>query len=167
MLQTTPTPPKKLPSLTDSRHLLTMLFGNDTVCGLRKNPLTPNECVIVASYVDNEGQVKRLLACDLDFANSAGAALSAIPPASAKNATKSGKIAENVLENLSEVMNVAVNLFIESFGSRLELAAVALKADLTPEVVAALSSPQRVKFDVTIPKYDLGRIDLIAVQVSD
>lgn len=164
MLQTTSaTPPKKLPTLVDSRHLLTMLFGNDTVCGLRKNPLTPDQCAIVATYVDKEGAVKRILAGDLDFANCAGAALSAIPPASAKNATKSGQVAENVIENLSEVMNVAVNLFIESFGGRLELASVSLKADLTPEVVAALSSAQRVKFDVTIPKYDLGRIDLIAV----
>jgi hypothetical protein len=163
MMQTTPTPPKKLPTLVDSRHLLTMLFGNDTVCGLRRTPLTPDECAFVATYVDNEGALKRLLVCDLDFANSAGAALSAIPPASAKNATKAGKVAENVVENLSEVMNVAVNLFIESFGSRLELASVSLRADLAPDVVAALSSAQRVKFEITIPKYDMGRVDLIAV----
>ena len=163
MLQTTPIVPKKLPTLTDSRHLLTMLFGNDTVCGLRKVPLTPEECAIVAAYTDNEGVIKRLLACDLDFANCAGAALSAIPPVQAKNATKAGKIAENVIENLSEVMNVAVNLFIDSFGARLELASVSLRADFSPEVLAALSSAQRVKFDITIPKYDLGRVDLIAV----
>lgn len=161
---TSPPTAKRLPSLIDCKRLLVMLFGEDTVCKLRKDPLPTKDCVIVASYRDNSGTVRRLLVCDLAFANSAGASLSAIPPAAANKATKSGKLAENVLENLSEVMNIAVNMLIESFGSRLELASVSRLNDLTPEIQAALKSVQRAKIDIAIPRYEPGRMDLIAVE---
>ena len=166
MINTAPTTPvaaKRLPGLIDSKRLLTMLFGNDTVCTLRKVGIPAEECVVVASYHDNAGTLQRLVTCDLAFANSAGAALSAIPAASANSATKSGKMAENVLENLFEVMNIAVNLLNESFGARLELSSVSKLADLPPETLAALNSPQRAKIDVAIPKYEQGRLDLISV----
>ncbi len=163
MLNTTKPVAKKLPGLIDSKHLLTMLFGPDTVCTLRKVALAPADCVIVASYHDNNGALQRLVTCDLAFVNSAGAALSAIPPAAANNATKAKRIADNVLDNLSEVMNIAVNMLIESFGARLELASVSRIAEVTPAVLAALSADQRVKIDVTIPRYDMGRLDLISV----
>ena len=155
---------KKLPGLIDSKHLLTMLFGTDTVCTQRKEPISVENCVIVASYQDNEGKLQRLIACDLAFANSAGAALSAIPAAAANRETKAGRFAENILDNLSEVMNIAVNLLNESFGARLELSSVSQSSGLTPEVLNALKSSQKVKIDVTIPRYELGRIDLIAVE---
>ena len=163
MLNSTKPVQKKLPGMIDSKRLLTMLFGEETVCTLRKTPLTQAECAIVATYQDNSRAVKRLVVCDLAFVNSAGAALSAIPAAAANNATKSGKMAENVFENLSEVMNIVVNLLTESFGARLELASVSPVSNLTPEVLAVLTSEQRVKIDVTIPNYALGRIDLVAV----
>ena len=140
-----------------------MLFGSDTVCSLRKVAIPPQECAVVASYTDNEGVVKRLLTCDLAFANSAGASLSAIPAPAAISASKAGRLAENVVENLYEVMNIAVNLLIDSFGARLELASVSRLSELTPELLAALKSDQRVKLDVSIPRYELGRLDLIAV----
>lgn len=140
-----------------------MLFGADTVCKPRKAAIPSSDCVIVASYFDNSGVVHRLVACDLAFANSAGAALSAIPPSVANNATKAGQLADNVIDNLSEVMNIAVNLLVESFGSRLELASMSLLSNLTPETLAALMSDQRVKIDVAIPRYELGRLDLIGL----
>ena len=156
-------PPRRLPSVREAVPLLTMLFGTDIDCKPRKEPLAAKDCMVVATYSDNTGKIQRLLACDLAFANSAGAALSAIPPAAANNATKAGKLADNVVENLSEVMNVAVNLLIESFGSRLELISVLNVADATPQTIAALSSAQRVKIDITIPRYDVGRLDIISV----
>lgn len=163
MLTTTPAPAKKLPALIDARHLLTMLFGSETVCSLRKEPIPLARCVVVAAYKDNEGKVQRLLACDLPFANSAGAALSAIPPAVANRETKSGRFAENVIENLTEVMNIAVNLLNESFGARLELACMSQPPEFTPEILAGLKSTVKVKIDVAIPRYEVGQIDLIAV----
>ena len=162
MLNSIPTP-KRLPGLIDSKRLLTMLFGGDTECKSRKLAIPTSECIIVASYHDNCGGLQRLVTCDLAFANSAGAALSAIPPVVANNATKAGRLADNVIENLSEVMNIIANLLVESFGTRLELATVSLPNDLTPKMLIALTSDHRVKIDVTIARYDLGRLDLIAI----
>ncbi|WP_010582848.1 hypothetical protein [Schlesneria paludicola] len=167
MLNTSPIAPvaaKRLPGLIDSKRLLTMLFGTDTVCTLRKAGIPAEECVVVASYHDNAGNLQRLVTCDLAFANSAGAALSAIPAATANAATKAGRMAENVFENLIEVMNIAVNLLNESFGARLELSSVSKLSDLAPETLAALNATQRAKIDVAIPKYEAGRLDLISVE---
>ncbi len=83
---------------------------------------------------------------------------------SANKETKAGRFAENVLENLSEVMNIAVNLLTESFGSRLEFSSMSKLSDLSPEILSALKSTQKVKIDVAIPRYESGRIDLIAVE---
>lgn len=154
-------PNKKLPGLIDSKHVLTMLFGADTVCTLRKAPIPFEDCCIATSYRDNRGVVRRLVICDLAFANSAGASLSAIPPAVSNNATKAGRLADNVFENLTEVMNIAVNLLTESFGARLELASVSLSSNVAPGALAAMASDQRVKIDVAIPRYEIGRLDLI------
>ena len=154
---------KKLPGLIQTTHLLKMLFGHDTVCKSRTAPLSSRDYAIVASYIDNEGVIKRLLACDLAFANSAGAALSAIPSSAASSATRAGTVADNILDNLSEVMNVAVNLFTDSFGGRLELQSVLRVVDLSSETQAALLSDHRVKVEVAIPKYDIGKVDLISV----
>ena len=154
---------KKLPSLRDATPLLAMLYGAEIVCKPRKAAIPSQDCVIVASYHDNNRVIQRLVTCDLAFANSAGAALSAIPPAVANNATKAGRLDDNVIENLTEVMNIFVNLLVESFGTRLELVSVSLLSNFTPETLAALTSDQRVKIDVTIPRYELGRLDLIEV----
>ena len=153
----------KLPGLIESNRLLAMLFGAETVCKLRKAEIPSQDYYIVASYHDSKGIVQRWVICDLAFANSAGASLSAIPPAVSKNATKTGRLADNVIENLTEVMNIAVNLLTESFGARLELASVSLSSDLTPETLAALASDRRVQIDVAIPRYELGRLDLVEV----
>jgi hypothetical protein len=152
-----------LPGLTETTRLFAMLFGQDIVCNQRKESLSLKDCAIVAAYRDNEGAIKRILTCDIAFANSAGAALSAIPAGAANGATKAGEIPENIIGNLSEVMNVAVNLFTESFGGRLELEGVTLTRDLSAEQKSALAAKQRVKIDVAIPRYNPGRVDLIAV----
>jgi hypothetical protein len=140
-----------------------MLFGADTVCKSRTALLTARDYAIVASYNDNDGLIKRLLVCDYSFANYAGAALSAIPLATASSAIKAGTVADNILENLAEVMNVAVNLFIDSFGGRLELESVLRVADLSPETQALLLADNRAKIEVAIPRYGSGRVDLISV----
>ena len=124
-----------LPSLTEVTHLFTMLFGHDTVCKPRKTFLSQTEGAIVASYFDNDGTIKRLLTCDVAFANSAGAALSAIPAGAANSATRDGEVPDNILANLLDVMNVVVvNLFTGKLsGGRLELGSAFRLSDLTPE----------------------------------
>ena len=151
-----------LPSLEEVNGLFAMLFGENTVCKPGKTPLPADAAAIIATYRDNAGAVKRLLACDLPFANSAGAALSMIPVGVVNDATKAGNVPENIFANLQEVMNIAVNLFADSFGERLELAVVARGKDLSPEIRDAMKAGQKTTFDVSIPRYTAGRVSLIA-----
>lgn len=152
-----------LPTLDDVAGLFTMLFGTDTTCKPGKTPLLPDACAIVAEYHDNTGATKRLLTCDLAFANSAGAALSMIPPGAASDAIKAGQVPDNILANLHEVMNIAVNLFADGFDGRLELASVSRIGQLSPEAKAALSSKEHSTIDVAIPRYTAGRVGMIAL----
>lgn len=152
-----------LPTLNDVSGLFTMLFGGDTTCKPGKALLTPEACAIVASYADSTGATKRLVTCDLAFANSAGAALSMIPPGAANDATKAGSVPDNILSNLHEVMNIAVNLFADNFDGRLELASVSRLSELSAEAKAALTSKERTTVDVSIPRYSAGRVGMIAV----
>ncbi len=155
---------KKLPDIADVGRLLAMLFGGETRCQSRRQPLMIADAAILAIYHDSDAKLKRAVICDLAFANSAGAALSLISPGVANGATKAKKLADAALDNLSEVMNVAVNLFTESFGGRLELTQVYNCSSQPEELAKALSSNVRTKVDVTIPRYDLGRVDLIALE---
>lgn len=152
-----------LPSLDAVNKLFTMLFGQGTICKASQTPLGPEACAVVACYRDNNGTTKRLLTCDLAFANSAGAALSMIPPAAANDATKAGHVPDNILANLSEVLNIAINLFTDSFGGRLELAGVSRLSDLPPEAKSALTAKDRATVEVLIPRYAAGQVGLIAV----
>lgn len=152
-----------LPGVSEVSTLFAMLFGSNTACKVSKTPLTLESSVLVATYRDNAGTPRRLLTCDLEFANSAGAALSMIPPAAANDATKAREIPENVLANLHEVLNIAVNLFTETFGGRLELADVRRVAELTPELQSALKSASPATLEIAIPRYAAGRIGLIAL----
>lgn len=93
-------PPKKLPAVRETMPLFAMLFGNNTVCKLRKDSIPTGNCAVVATYRDSTGAIQRLLNCNLAFANSTGAALSAIPSASVKSATNSGRLADTVIAGL-------------------------------------------------------------------
>lgn len=151
-----------LPSLEEVHGLFVMLFGDNTVCKPGKVPMPSDTAAVIASYRDNTGALKRVLACDLSFANSAGAALSMIPMGIVNDATKAGNVPDNIFANLQEVMNIAVNLFADSFGERLELSIVARTKDVAPEIRDAMKAGQKTTFDISIPRYSAGRVSLIA-----
>jgi hypothetical protein len=103
------------------------------------------------------------VACDLGFANSAGASLSMVPLGVVNDATKKGEVPDNILANLHEVMNIAVNLFTTGFSGRLELADVQRAADVDASLKNAIKSGVSTVIDVSIPRYSSGRVSLISL----
>ena len=107
---------------------------------------------VVASYVDDTSAVQRVLVCDLALANSMGAAMSLIPAGVANDATKAGIVAENIQSNLSEVLNICVNLFTENATNRLTFSSLKVCSLEDP----APTLKQSVKYALDIPRYAAG-----------
>ena len=153
-----------LPTLNELKDMCVMLYGHDTRCVSLKAQLPIEECAVISQYRDNDGIVKRILACDLPFGISMGAALSMIPSGAVAQLIQSGQIPENIMANLNEVMNIAVGLFTASFGERLQLDSVLSKAEVTDEIKATLGSGKLPTYEVTISRYPSGRVAWLATQ---
>ena len=143
-----------LPNLTTVEKLMQCLLGNQVEA--RKSAPGPDltKPHVVASYVDDSNAVQRLLICDLALANSMGAAMSMIPSGVANDATKAGIVGENILGNLSEVLNICVNLFTENSSDRLAFKDVRVCSPKDPAPPVA----EAVKYAVDIPRYAGGSL---------
>jgi len=109
---------------------------------------------VVASYVNDANEVQRILVYELGLANSMGAAMSMIPSGVANDATKAGIVADNIQGNLSEVLNICVNLFTENGTDRLTFSNLKVCTPKDP----APAVKQSVKYALDIPRYTGGSL---------
>jgi len=101
----------------------------------------------VATYTNDTGEVRGRILADLRGAAILGAALTQIPMGRVDDACKTGQLPDNLQENLSEVLNISVNLLPGHFSQRLVLKAV----DFQPaddEIEAAKTAAIGLKLDV-------------------
>lgn len=141
-----------LPTLDNVQKLMQCLLGNGVQAKQSVTGPDTAKPYVLASYVDDNDQVRRILTCDLGLANSLGAAISMIPAGLAVDSTKAGSVPDNIKGNLHEVLNVCVNLFTEVSRERLTLKDM----KVCPAGEAAPAVAQSAKFNVAIPKYPGG-----------
>src|SRR6056297_2122539 len=96
------------PTDADVAHLMHSLFGLQVTAAPVKSGSLPFGAI--AEYVDTQGQVAGYIACDLGSACRIAAALTHIPPTRVAEAVLDGSIPATLLENLTEIMNISVNL---------------------------------------------------------
>ncbi len=154
-----------LPEAGVVARTLSGLIGRTATAKAGK-PVLPaaKQPVVVATYVEAGGKLAAALILDLPLAASAGAALVMLPPVVAQEAVKSGKIEDNLAENLHEVLNVWAALFNSQKTPRVALCTVTTAPQL-PEAVAALAKAPggRVDLEVAISGYSSGRISVLVV----
>ncbi len=141
-----------LPNLTTVEKLMQCLLGNQVEARNSAPGPDLNKPHVVATYVDDSNNIQRLLICELGLANSMGAAMSMIPSGVANEATKAGVVGENILGNLSEVMNICVNLFTENSSDRLAFKEIKVCSPKDP----APAVKEVVKYALDIPRYTGG-----------
>ena len=107
----------------------------------------------VATYTDDSDNVHGHIVLDLPAAAILGAALTQIPMGGVEDAISSGKLPDNIRENISEVLNIAVNLFPSHTTLRLVLQGVVFDAEA---VEAAKDLPQVLSVDVSVQRYGDG-----------
>lgn len=99
----------------------------------------------LATYADAEGKVRAQFLLDLPAAAALGAALTQVPAGAVEDAVKSGSLPDNLLDNLKEVFNIAVNVFPAHATERLVLKDVLTEA---PADLGETTWDLNVKLDV-------------------
>ena len=108
-------------------------------------------------------EVVALCFMDMSLSNQAGAALSMIPAGVSAEGASNGTIEDNLLENLSEVLNIGAQWF-SADGERVALGGVSVApSDFPEQVRSILTSPgARGDFEVEIPGYGGGRMTVLS-----
>ncbi len=153
-----------LPDVPLVRDLLGMLFDGLSVKAGPKLDVSPKAGGYFAVYVADDGSPAALCGCDMAFAANSGAALSMLPPAVAKEATKDKELTPVMLANLHEVMNICTRLMLRDDSPHLKLRELCRVAALPAPAAAILGSARgRVDFEIGIAKYGPGVLSVLCL----
>jgi len=146
----------RIPAFSTVAELLTQLLGRTVVVRKAPSPLLmPAPNVITAVYTADDGIPATACVCELALAAYAGAALTAIPPAAAKEALATKCIEPNLLDNFGEILNICSHLFNDISTEHVRLLEVSRGTALGAAVKASASKSE---FLVEIPGYGGGRM---------
>ncbi len=117
---------------------------------------------VVAIYRTDTGTLGATLACDIEFAASAGAALTMIPADVVKECASDGEMTERLRENAHEVLNVAASLFNQPGFDHLVLSEVVLNGQVPEPVSALMAKPvSRTDLEGAIDGYPGGKCSIL------
>jgi hypothetical protein len=153
-----------VPDAAQVKDLLGFLFDGTAVKAAPKLDISPTSGSSLALYVADDGSPVALCACNVAFAANAGAALSMLPLAAAKEAAKNKLLTPAMNDNLREVMNICSRLMLRDGSAHLRLDQV-YPANALPPAAAAIVSAMtgRADFEVTLGKYGIGALSVLAV----
>jgi hypothetical protein len=153
-----------MPDAAKVRGMLGILFDGLEVKPGKKFDLAPASGAWVGLYVGKDNVPLALCAMDAALAGYAGAALSMLPPAVAKDAVKSKDLTDVMVQNLREIMNICSRLVMTDTSPHVRLEEVHPAAKFTAGVNAVISGQQgRVDFELNVPKYGPGTLAVVSV----
>jgi hypothetical protein len=153
-----------VPDAAQVKDLLGFLFDGTAVKAAPKLDISPSSGSFLALYVADDGSPVALAACNIAFAANAGAALSMLPPAAAKEAAKNKLLTPAMNDNLREVMNICSRLMLRDGSPHLRLDHVCLANALPPTATALVSATTgRADFEITLGKYGAGALSILTV----
>lgn len=119
--------------------------------------------VVIGIYKRDDEAVAGLVVMDVPLAANAAAALVLIPPGVAGESARSGKLSENLLENVKELLNVCGRLFVSPGTAHIRMKATCtVPPAAPPEIAGLLAKPNaRLDLELNIPGYAGGRLAVI------
>lgn len=121
---------------------------------------------VTALYSDDEGEPAAACVCEPAVAVCLGAALVRMPAAPALEAVARNDISDNLRDNLSEVLNIAAQLFRpRAARHRIALKSIYLPGQALAEAHADALARQsnRLDLEVDVPGYTKGKMTLTAI----
>lgn len=162
-----PMPAYLLPNAAAMTKTVAMLFGDDAKVSPGK-PLDakPGSGNLIAIYVDDADKPVAAALCDIPFAAYAGCALSMLSAGAAKDAIKTKKLEQTMLDNLYEIMNIVSTDLMDEHTPHLKLGILypdlsKLPADAKALLVAAAKS--HADFIINVPRYGTGGMSLLVI----
>jgi hypothetical protein len=153
-----------IPDAAQVKDLLGMLFDGFAIKPAGKLDVSAASTSYLGVYISDDGAPAALCACNLDFAANAGAALSMLPPAVAKDAIKTKQLTDTMRDNLREVMNICTRLVLKDGSPHLRLQEVYPAKSLpAPAGAVATGAKGRADFEVALGKYGGGVLSLLAL----
>lgn len=154
----------KLPNVGAVEHLLVDLLARPVKCSLVTKPL-PLPPGFYATFRDDTNVIRALAFSDRPFAAFTGAALALIPRGAADDAIRKGVIPPNLLENHSEIVNVASALLnqLNPHTHHVRLGSLHDQPTaLPPEARTMLAKPaSRLDLAAEISGYGTGRFSFL------
>lgn len=152
-----------MPDVAKVKTMLGLLFDGLDVKAGKKFDIVPPSGSWIGLYIGDDGQPVAACAVDAPLAANAGAALSMLPPAVAKDAAKSKELTDVMVANLQEIMNICSRLLMNDTSAHLKLEKLYSSKAMSPELTKVLGSVQgRVDFELNVPKYGAGTLAVIS-----
>jgi hypothetical protein len=149
-----------LPTMEGIAHLIEQLLGRKVGAKVGKPlALGPSAKGYAAVYRSDTGAPAGLVLLDLPLGANIGAALAMVPAAVAGESVRAGKLAENLLDNLREVMNVAGRTFNVEGHSHVKLSEIIACPPALPADLAGLQAKGvGIHLEMTVTGYSGGRL---------
>ena len=152
-----------MPSAEDVGSLLGDLVGRTVTAEASRPRLRRLQQLAIATYATVEHDLVAACLCDLAVAANLGASLAMVPATIANQSLSTGTLSSELLENCTEVLNVA-SRWVNAEGSpRLILGRLVAPRDEVPEDVLHLLEHVgvRVDFHVEIDGYGGGMLSVV------
>ena len=132
---------------------------------MRFHPPAP---FVLATYKSEDGKSAVVCVSDLALASAASAALTVIPPKVAAESVRTGRLSEELAENLHEIFNVCAGLFYRPDAPHFALEGVTVQSKpLSGPLAGAMARPRgRCDFEVSISGYSSGKLSIWAIDVG-
>lgn len=146
----------RIPTATTVKDMLGMVFGEDTESS-EGTPVDPAQAY-VATFVNDDGALVAIGACDTSFGAYAGSALSLIPKPGAQDAIKEGSLPKPMVDNLYEVMNICSRLLMDERTPHLRLSRLLPPGESAAEAAALAEGASAAHLKIDVPRYGAGNV---------
>jgi hypothetical protein len=152
-----------IPDTAKVKQMLGLLFDGLDVKPGKRFEIAPPSGSWIGLYVADDGRPVAACAADVALAANSSAALSMLPPATAKDAAKSKELTEVMIANLHEIMNICSRLLMSDSSAHLKLARVYPSNAMPTELTALLSAARgRGDFELNVPRYGTGTLAVLS-----
>lgn len=155
--------PQVLPELERVEETLVCLFGRQVVVSPAKLKLRAKKARVFAAYIDDDDELAAMWTANAEAAGYLGAALSMLPVAVAREATRARSLSDVIRENLYEVVNIFANLFDSPGAPHIRLDRLVTSKDGLADAATALLRKPRSQLDlqIDIAGYGAGQIAFV------
>ena len=158
--------PQLFPPIMVLRDILLDMLGRDVQVAPSKpwSP-TPKDPGAVAVYVDDNTRLAGLICCNLSLAVALGASIALIPAKTAAGCLETGRLTNDMAENLNEVLNILASIFNLADRTHVKLYALHVPGDQPPaDLTAQLRAfGKREDLKITVAGYGSGLMSMVRI----